>query len=185
MSLLTMYFRLSDEKCRNGFRVVSVKSVSDFGPVEEALAKKDPHLLLSRVVFSEDEYNEVVSAIEESWTISGLKTYMDNVERIGLSYFSYCEAMKSREPSAFDTPEVFTSFADAGNAVAERYFGVPEGGLKYIMATKLAKDIMNGEGPQGLPNGLCIFAGPDNDPIYMIDAAGNAPEPSYSPGMTC
>lgn len=185
MNLLTMYFRLSDEKCRNGSRVIPVKRLADFGPIEEAVAKKDPCLLLSRVVFSENEYNEVVSGIDEPWTISGLKFYMENVERIGLSYFSYCEAMKSREPSDFDTPEVFTSFADAGNAVAERYFGVPEGGLKYIMATKLAKDIMNGEGPQGLPNGLCIFAGPDNDPIYMIDANKDAPEPSYSPGMSC
>lgn len=181
---LSICFRVSDESAKIGMRYVNVMSPCDFGPIEKALAERDEKLLLSRVVYTDEELTEHVSNINESWTLNSLREYMMRVNNLGMPYFFYCEAMRTRNPADFDTPEVFTSFADAGNAVAERYFGVPAGGLKYIMATKLAKDIMNGEGPEGLPSDLTIFTGPDNDPVYMLDHY-QEPVPSCSPGMSC
>ena len=179
---LLFRFRISDAGHRNGINHFPVTSLDDFWKIEKAIESGDKNLSLVHVSLDTGE-REMKSRITENWTIDGLKTYMGKVYSLGQPYFSYCELMNSRNPDGFEPPEEFNSFADAGNAVAERYFGVPEGGLKYIMATKLAKDIMNGEGPAELPESLSIFTGPDGEPIYMIDS----PEQKEIPfsGMSC
>lgn len=168
---LSMRFRMSDKNSRNGIGYFSVLGVEDFGPVREAMDNRDPRLGLVKVVYEREDDDEIVSAINENWTAEGLEKYFSMVAAYGEKYFCFCEALGTRNPDGFGETETFNSFADAGCAVAERYFGVPKGGMKYVDATRLARDIMNGEGPPELPDDLSIFSGPNGDPIYMIEEA--------------
>lgn len=172
---LKFRFKAHDKKkdaAKSPIKYITAQSQDDFNKIKDECQNID--LILSSVIFiddANDEDDEIMSSINEAWTIDSLKQYACNVDLLGGSYFAYCEVMNSRNPAGFDSPESFNSFADAGNAVAERYFDVPEGGLRYIKATQLAKDIMNGEGPAGLPDNLLIFTGPNGDPVYMIDSS--------------